>query len=341
MPVMTRQPGDLHINRALDAMSMAYVQEQTNFIADVVFPNIPSNKQSDIYWTWPKGTFFRTDVEPRSPGAEPPRSSWRPDKSNFLCDTHELAEDIFDEERANADSEFELDDTSVMHLTQQHLIYRELKFVSRFFKTGVWARDLAGVASGPTGNQFLRFDVVGSDPITLVQTEVIRMLENTGTEPNTLVISPWVKQVLKNHALILDRYKATGVATAMGVQGTAGIGDKVWLAILAELFGVARVIEAKAVWNSANEQNDSNPTMGFIFPKGMLLTYAAPNPGKKIPSAGYTFSWRGYLGGPAKGIRFIKARNDVRRADTIVAEQSFEQKVVASDLGVFFSAVTQ
>ena len=124
-----------------------------------------------------------------------------------------------------------------------------------------------------------------------------------------------------------------------GDAGTTGLGDKVWLAILAELFGVARVIEAKAVWNSANEQNDSSPTMGFIFPKGMLLTYAAPNPGRKIPSAGYTFSWRGYLGGPAKGIRFIKARNDVRRADTIVAEQSFEQKIVAADLGTYFASV--
>lgn len=335
----TRQVGDLHVNTPLGIVSVAYIQGQDSFIADRVFPNIPVSKQSDIFWRYPKGTFFRTDVEARAPGAQPPRTSWRPIKDSYLADVFEIAQDITDEERNNADSEFQLDETATIQLTQQHLIFREQKWASTYFKTGVWARDRAGVASGPTGLQFLRFDVAGSDPITLIQTEIVLMMESTGLRPNTLIITPYVELILVNHATVIDRLKYTGVATALGVT-QANAGTKPFRMMLAELFGIERLLVAETVVNSSNEVLDEAPTgMGFAFGKSMLLLHCAKSPGRKTPTAGYTFSWTGQTGASNMGIRIIKEREGVRRADVIIAEQAFEFKLIASDLGTFFSAV--
>ncbi len=41
-------------------MSIAYIQQAKDFIASKVFKNIPVMKQSDRYFSYPKGFWFRT-----------------------------------------------------------------------------------------------------------------------------------------------------------------------------------------------------------------------------------------------------------------------------------------
>ena len=48
MPNPTR--GDVHVNKPLTNISIAYMQMAENFIADKVFPNISVAKQSDRYF---------------------------------------------------------------------------------------------------------------------------------------------------------------------------------------------------------------------------------------------------------------------------------------------------
>ena len=40
---------DAHIDRAMTQFSVAMFQDESNFIADKVFPIIPVSRQSDIY----------------------------------------------------------------------------------------------------------------------------------------------------------------------------------------------------------------------------------------------------------------------------------------------------
>lgn len=343
MPVQMKNPAVLHTNRPLDMMSVAYIQSQDDFIADLVFRNIPVDKQSDLYYQWPKGTWFRTDVQPRSPGANPPRISWKPLRKTYLAENWEVAHDIFDEERVNADNEFDLDSIGVDLLTQQHLIHREMEWAKKFYVPGVWARERDGVTTGPTGTQFLRWNDASSDPMKMLQLEVLLMKEATGIRPNTLVISPYIEVELTNHPLILERIKYTGVAKATGIA-TPGAGTTTFRQMLAELFNVPRILVAEAVVNSASEMDDDAPPVGatgmhYIFGKSALLCYAAPNPGKRVPSAGYTFSWRGLTGASNMGMKLTKAREDVARKDVIIMEQAFDQKVIAPDLGVFLTNV--
>ena len=94
---------------------------------------------------------------------------------------------------------------------------------------------------------------------------------------------------------------------------------------------------AGAVENIAAEQAVND--LQFIFGKAALLAYAAPRPSLMHPSAGYTFSWTGYLGASQQGLRMMRFRVQEKRSDRIEGEMAYDQKVVADDLGVFFTGV--
>ena len=55
------------------------------------------------------------------------------------------------------------------------------------------------------------------------------------------------------------------------------------------------------------------------------------------PSAGYTFTWTGLLGTAALGTTITRMRMEPKKATRIEIEQSFDQKLVAADLGRFFA----
>ena len=56
------------------------------------------------------------------------------------------------------------------------------------------------------------------------------------------------------------------------------------------------------------------------------------------PAAGYTFTWNSYVGGGGKGIKVKSFRMEHIASDRIEAEMTYDMKVVAPDLGVFWDA---
>jgi hypothetical protein len=71
------------------------------------------------------------------------------------------------------------------------------------------------------------------------------------------------------------------------------------------------------------------------------LVYAAPRPSLLHPTGGYTFSWTGYLGAGPEGNRISRFRMEHLKSDRVEIEQAFDQKLVSSVMGAFFSgAVT-
>jgi hypothetical protein len=326
--------GDLYVNRPLGNVSTAYVQGEDAFIADKVFPMIPSQFMSGQYWKWPKGTYFNTSVEKRAPGAPVPMISWKIDLDSYLCDPYAIGQPIPDMHRANADSIFSLDSIAVRQLTRQHLLNREKAWAATYFTTAVWGEDVTGVASAPTTGQTLQWSSSGSDPINFMQTLKIRKLEETGIEFNTLVMTLYVLQVLLNHPLVLDRIKYVQSATPMSA-----------MSVLPTVLDVPRILIAKAVINSANDVNVSSPGTGatgmhFVFAStSALFCYSPPAPGIEVPASGYTFAWSGMFGADAYGLRVKKYRDERLAADIVESEAAWQQRLVAADLGVFLASV--
>ena len=60
----------VHVNRPLTMLSVAYAQAQSAFIADKVFPVVPVDKQSDLYYVYTKNDWFRDEAQVRPPATE-------------------------------------------------------------------------------------------------------------------------------------------------------------------------------------------------------------------------------------------------------------------------------
>jgi hypothetical protein len=302
-----------------------FVQDTANFVADKVFPVVPVAKQSDKYVTFPKGFFFRDEVKPRPLGGRAPVAGYEVGEGTYIAEEFALAHKIDDRVRANADQPLDPDRAAMRLLTTQMLIHRDIDWVTTFFGTSIWGLDRTGVASGPTGNEFIQFDAAGSDPIGLVEAEKERIVGVTGYSPNVLVMGAKVFRIVKSHSDVIDRVKYT----------QTGIVD---LGLLASLFGVDKVVVPRSVQNTANE--GAADAISFIVPSDdMLLCYSAPAPAIEVPSGGYIFAWTGLIPGATNAFGGViqRGREDLAHSDHVEIRASWDQKLIASELGTFFN----
>lgn len=317
-----------HIDRAMTNISVAYMQDATAFIADKVFPIVPVKRQSDVYYQYSKADFMRDEARERGAATESAGGDYGVEAQDpYYCRKHAFHTDITPEARANYDEPLDADRDATDFVSQKMLIRREMEWASNFFGTGVWDTEFAGAAS-TSGTNKEYWSSATSDPIGDITGASVQMASETGYRPNTLVLSPFVFNALKNHEDILDRIKYTqkGIVTAD---------------LLATLFEVDKVLVAWGVANTAVK--GATEDTGFIMGKHAMLCYANPAPALRKPSAGYIFAWTGLEGSGGYGNRIVRLPMDLLGLGTerIEGEIAFDAKKICSDLGIFFKDIVQ
>lgn len=324
MPTMQ----NAHIDRALTNVSVAYMQDASAFIADKVFPVVPVKRQSDVFYVYNKGDFMRDEAQLRGAASESAGGDYGVEASDpYYCRKHAFHKDVTPEERTNYDEPLDADTDATDFVSQKMLIRREMEWASKFFKDGIWGRELVGAPAAADG-QAVYWSSPTSNPIKDITDAGVQMASETGYKPNTLVLSPFAFNALKNHEDILDRIKYTqkGIVTAD---------------LLATLFEVEHVYVAWGVVNTAAK--GSTDKVGFIMGKHALLCYSNPRPALKKPSAGYIFAWTGLEGSGAYGNRIVRLPMDMLGLGTerIEGEIAFDAKQICKDLGVFFKDIVE
>ena len=104
MPFIQPSRSDVHIDGPLTNISVAFMQNADNFVASRVFPNIPVSNQSDAYFTFPRGSFNRDDMEVRAPGSESAGANYELSTDTYSAPVRALHKDIADQVRANTDN---------------------------------------------------------------------------------------------------------------------------------------------------------------------------------------------------------------------------------------------
>lgn len=325
---------DVHVAAALTTVAVAYYQGDDAYVADKVFPMVPVQHQTDVYFVWSKADFFRDEAQQRADATESAGSGVNLTTQTYNAKVWALHQDIGPQVRANADPAVDLDVVSTRTLMQKMLIRRDRIFMAAYMATGVWGTDVTGTAAataGAPGSSTPPFwdDDANSDPFTDIYVGQTTILQNTGQMPNTLLITWQVYQALRKHPLVIDRIKYTTPT----FTGTVNAN------LLAQAFGVERVVVSKAVYNSAAE--GVAVSMSFVGGKNALLCYTPSSPGLMVPAAGYTFGWSGFTGLNSLGVRVAQipmnwlglgmTRNE--------CEMAFDMQVVGTDLGYFFSNI--
>lgn len=313
---------DLHVNTPLTNVSIAYLQSSRSYIADRVFPKLPVNNQSNLYWKYSKSDWRRTDVQKRAPGTETKGAGWNMTTDQYFCHVYGVHKDIDDQTRANADSVFKMDRDATEFVTNQSLLKRDLDWNARYFTPSAWDTEYDSGAS-----DFVKWDDAASDPVGDMSKWTIEFRKLTGMAPNAMVFGAHTMAALKQHPDIIDRIKYT----------QKGIVSE---DLIATLFDVRKIYTSYATVTDVAQTNDpgtqdSAANYDFITPsKSALLLHTTESPSLMTPTAGYTFTWKGYLGGNSNGIRIKRFRREALASDRIEAEMTYDMKVVCSDLGV-------
>jgi len=320
--------GSVHVDRPLTQIAIALAQNPDMFVADRVFPILPVSKQTDSYFTIPRGAWKRDEMKKRAPGTLSAERTHEVSTDTYKCDVWALHEMLDDQTRANYDDPLQPEREISIGLSEAGMIRKELQFVTDFFSAGLWTSDLTGVDSAsPGAGQVGRWDRADSTPIEDVRLGKRNVHQRTGYRPNVMVMGREVYDALLDHPDIvgrLDRGQTQGPAIVLRQN-------------LAALFELDEVLVMDAVYNTAVE--GATDSYSFIGGKSALLAYRAPRPGLYLPSAGYTFSWSGLLGAGALGMRMKNIRDEKRESNMLEIQMAFDQKLVSADLGQFFATI--
>lgn len=317
--------GTLHVDRYMTNFSLKYVQQRRNFVSQRAASVIPVLKQTDKYVTYDRGYFWRDEAKPRPLGGRPEQVTYKLGEGTYSAIEYALEHVIDDRQRANVDDPIRLDENAATLLTQKMMIKQDRIWATNMFAASKWSTEVSGVASTPGSTQVHQFNDAGSNPLGAIDHWRDVMNEKTGFMPNTLVLGANVKRVLRLHADIADRIKYTQI----------GIADE---ELLAKLFEVDNVFVARSIYNSAAE--GATDSFNYIVDKNaMWLGYIDPNPGLDSPTAIANFAWTGLLPGVTNAIGGVieRGRDDRAHSDYVQSRMAFDIRIVAQDLGIFFT----
>lgn len=312
---------DVHVNAPLTNISIAYMNDQKDYVADKIFPEVPVKKQSDRYFIYDAGDWRRNEAQIRAPSTESAGAGWKLDNTpTYFADVYALHKDIDDGVRGNSDAPINMDRDATQYVSEMMLLKREIDWAATYFTTSIWTGSTTGADITPST---LWSVAASADPVGDVEAQKVAIHEKTGKMPNVLAVGPDVHTALKNCADIKDRVKYTQRAV---------ITEE----MLAALFEVDKYVVCRATQTTSAEGAASD-TFDHIFnAKDALLCYAEPNPGLMKPSAGYIFAWTGYPGAGPKGQRINKFRMDHLKSDRVEAEMAYDMAQVGATLGAYF-----
>lgn len=318
MPNPTKE--NVHVNRPLTNVAMNYIQEQSRYIADQIFPYVGVQNKSDDYFKFDKSDLLRVEAKKRADGAETAGSGYRLATDSFNADVYGFHKDVGDQVRANSDNPLEPDRNATQFVLQNLLMKREILFGNQFLNQGH-----ADYVGWDNEDNTADWSPDGDSPIDDIQ-QAMDTIKSVWERPNMAVMGQDVYSTLRNNSNIVNRYKYTqpGVLTED---------------LIAQVLDLDNMYIGDAIYNSAEE--GAADSISYCIPKdALLLVYAPRAPQIDLPSAGYTFGWEGLEGADGLNVRMKQFRMEERASDRIEGEMAFDMKQTSSALGYLFYNIT-
>lgn len=288
--------GDVRpVNPVLTSLSIGFKNEK--FLWDMIAPPSSQDQKSGTYFIWDREFWFR-----RQEGAvRAPESQYLRTGYGVSTDTYNTFEIGFEKQlgdpiKAAFQTGEDLKTMDVQFLTNLMELELEKRVAAATFVTGVW-----GTSNTLSGTDQWS-DFANSDPIADADTAIRTILRNTGARPNVFFIGLLGWEKLKEHPLILDKYKhtQTGVMTPE---------------LIAPVLGVDEIVIGDSVENTADE-NQVFVGSDIWTDNGLFLV--RNNPALGVANGAYTFMWneRGNVPWAVEDYREEQTRSEVSRVFT-------------------------
>lgn len=283
------------VDAVLTNVSIGFMNEK--FLWDQIGPPAAQDRKSGTFPIWTRDFWFRRirNAE-RAPEGPYTRVGYEVATSTF--DAIEIGYEKVLADVIKAANTFGDDPEDVANRFVTNLIQIELekRAAAAFFVTGVW-----GTSNTLTGgNQWS--DFANSDPIADVDTARRTVLRNTGARINTMFLGLLAWEKLKEHPLVLDKYKHTQLAVMTPP-------------LVAAVLDVDRLIVGDSVENTAAE---GASYVGADMWTDNVLLLVKNDPALQVANGAYTWMWdeRGNIPWGVETYRDEKVRSDVVRVFT-------------------------
>jgi len=314
MPAQT--VGNVHINVPLSDLAIRYMPDINGFIADTVVPRLPVQNESNVYYVYDQGPFFDTSVSDLvADRSAPRRVEYSHTTAQYKTERRELAWDISDRERGNADSQLRLEETKQAGTLALLYLRREIRIAALLRKTTNGGSLALGANAGTKWDsgsatwQTIYGDVIAG---------VTAMRQAIGAKPNVIIIPAAVAEGMGKSAFFTA---AAGPLLVVNQPADSRLySDYPFLPPV--LWGM-RVLVPGNISNSAKEGQTAS--YSDIWSEQVRLLYVTPGPSMDTPSVGYTFT--------AEPLGTRQWRDEERRVDAYSVGFNIDERIVASSAG--------
>lgn len=301
------QPSLARVSPLLRGVAIDYKNRADAFVASIIMPEFGVPEKTGIYYKYDKSALRLEDTN-RAVG----------EASNEA--TFGLSQVSFGPIQDHALKHFTDDDTAKImggmdkaklvataNLTQLMLINRESNLATQLSNTSVLTQNTT--LSGTS--QWSDYTSGVSDPVGVIQDGKDAIQQNAFVQPNVLMFSYLAYASVINHPSIVGRLN--GLTYAAGLD------------VLATIFGVAKVVVARAAYNTA-KQGASDST-SYLWGKHTWLFYV--NPSAATAYNELTFGHTLNVQSDGVGITAKEWRDEDREGDYVRIAMPFEHKIMA------------
>ncbi len=259
----------IHIDKPLSEFAMGYRPE--GFIADMIFPMVNVQKQSDLYVTFNRDDSLRRQDTKRSPGTEAKIVTRNVGSNTYYANNYALKAQVTIEDKVNADPIFY---AGVIEgraeFVMDHLLLDWEIRVAKQVTSGTNVGSYTAVTSGWGG--------AGSAPLTNINTAIDNVHYANGVRPNRVVFGIEAWNTFRRHSTVRDLI--FGVNNGGGYPNTAQV---------AQLLNVDQVLVGGSFQNTADE--GVSESLSSIWQDNVLVYYVPPSPTIERPSFAYSIRW--------------------------------------------------
>ena len=301
MPVQ----GPIHVDKPLSNISIGYKSE--GLIADQLYPAVPVQHESDVYFVFDKAAALRTPQSLRANGSEANEDNLVLSTASYRLEEFALKDILSDRDRDNQDPGLNLQVAMVEDLTDKILRQREIDAATQVFTNGNWANESSLAATAAwSANTTL------SNPILVAMSASADILTNCGRMANTCVLDNRTFLAVREHTSVVDRIKYTSA-------------DSVSEGMIKNLFGVQKLLVARGTQNTASENLAA--VMAPIWTDSAWFGYLAQSPSLRNPSALYAMKKSG------GGAQVKRWRDDARNGEWLEVSHMYDHIAPATDAG--------
>lgn len=306
---------DLHVDKVLTQFANGYRPE--GMIADMIFPVVAVDKQTDIYLEADRGRILRRQQTARSPGNEARRVERDFGSATYHCKNYALKDMVTIEDKANTDPSmiFAKAETKAQGVLDDLFLDWEIRVLDQVKNTSNVGSS-AAVSSGWND---------AGDPLGDVNTAIDNVRYANGKRANSVLFGPEAWDSFRRDSTVRNL-----------ILGTNNGGGYVNEEQVRNLLNVDKVLVSEGFENSADD--GQTESLNSIFGDNVLVYYVPASPTIEQPSFGYSIRWQ-QSNLPAPLVVERHPYNSRTKSEEVEAGYYQDEKIVGPSYAFLLTAV--